>query len=166
MALGPGRAACSRTRRGEVRLIMQVRTWEQFVDLALTEITEFGAGSPQVTRRLAEPARRSHGDRPRGAQSCARAPQGAARRGSRPASRVASCPGRGRTPARRSRFRVERRGTAIAELSSRHVRGVSCLAGTRGEYGQTGPYCAASDVKATVSVVSLVLASPVARLLS
>ena len=39
--------------RGEVRLIMQVRTWEQFVDLALTEITEFGAGSPQVTRRLA-----------------------------------------------------------------------------------------------------------------
>ncbi len=38
---------------GEVRLIMQVRTWEQFVDLALTEITEFGAGSPQVTRRLA-----------------------------------------------------------------------------------------------------------------
>jgi uncharacterized membrane protein len=39
---------------GTVRLIMQVRTWEQFVDLALTEITEFGAGSPQVTRRLAD----------------------------------------------------------------------------------------------------------------
>jgi uncharacterized membrane protein len=38
---------------GRVRLIIQVRTWEQFVDLALTEITEFGAGSPQVTRRLA-----------------------------------------------------------------------------------------------------------------
>jgi uncharacterized membrane protein len=38
---------------GRVRLIMEVRTWEQFVDLALTEITEFGAGSPQVTRRLA-----------------------------------------------------------------------------------------------------------------
>jgi uncharacterized membrane protein len=33
---------------------MQVRSWDRFVDLALTEITEFGAGSPQVTRRLAD----------------------------------------------------------------------------------------------------------------
>ena len=41
-------------RDGVVRLVMQVRGWDQFVDLALTEITEFGAGSPQVTRRLAD----------------------------------------------------------------------------------------------------------------
>jgi uncharacterized membrane protein len=40
-------------RDGRVRLVVQVRSWDQFVDLALTEITEFGAGSPQVTRRLA-----------------------------------------------------------------------------------------------------------------
>jgi uncharacterized membrane protein len=39
---------------GVVRLVTQVRTWDQLVDLALTEITEFGAGSPQVTRRLAD----------------------------------------------------------------------------------------------------------------
>jgi uncharacterized membrane protein len=38
---------------GAVRLVMPVRSWDQLVDLALTEITEFGAGSPQVTRRLA-----------------------------------------------------------------------------------------------------------------
>ena len=38
---------------GVVRLVTAVRTWDQFVDLALTEIAEFGAGSPQVTRRLA-----------------------------------------------------------------------------------------------------------------
>jgi uncharacterized membrane protein len=40
-------------RDGTVRVVTQVRSWDQFVDLALTEITEFGAGSPQVTRRLA-----------------------------------------------------------------------------------------------------------------
>ena len=39
---------------GVVRLVVQVRSWDQFVDLALTEITEFGAGSPQVTRRLSD----------------------------------------------------------------------------------------------------------------
>ena len=37
---------------GAVRLITRERSWDQFVDLALTEITESGAGSPQVTRRL------------------------------------------------------------------------------------------------------------------
>jgi uncharacterized membrane protein len=37
-----------------VRLVTQVRSWDQLVDLALTEITEFGGGSPQVTRRLAD----------------------------------------------------------------------------------------------------------------
>jgi uncharacterized membrane protein len=40
-------------RDGTVRVVTQVRSWDQFVDLALTEITEFGAGSPQVTRRRA-----------------------------------------------------------------------------------------------------------------
>ena len=35
-------------RDGTVRVVTQVRSWDQFVDLALTEITEFGAGSPQV----------------------------------------------------------------------------------------------------------------------
>lgn len=39
---------------GVVRLVTQVRNWDQLVDLALTEITEFGGGSPQVTRRLAD----------------------------------------------------------------------------------------------------------------
>ncbi len=39
---------------GAVRFMTPVRSWDQFVDLALTEITEFGAGSPQVTRRLAD----------------------------------------------------------------------------------------------------------------
>jgi uncharacterized membrane protein len=39
---------------GAVRLVMQVRSWDQFVDLALTEITEYGGGAPQVTRRLAD----------------------------------------------------------------------------------------------------------------
>jgi uncharacterized membrane protein len=39
---------------GVVRLVTQVRSWDQLVDLALTEITEFGGGSPQVTRRLAD----------------------------------------------------------------------------------------------------------------
>ena len=37
---------------GAVRLITRERSWDQFVDLALTEITESGVGSPQVTRRL------------------------------------------------------------------------------------------------------------------
>ena len=33
---------------------MQIPSWEEFVDLALNEITEFGARSPQVTRRLGD----------------------------------------------------------------------------------------------------------------
>ncbi|WP_327351292.1 DUF2254 domain-containing protein [Streptomyces sp. NBC_01304] len=46
-----------RTRhRGEggvVRLVESVPTWQDLVDLALTEIREFGAACPQVTRRIA-----------------------------------------------------------------------------------------------------------------
>jgi uncharacterized membrane protein len=40
-------------RDGRLRLVVAMRSWDQFVDLALTEITEFGGGSPQVTRRIA-----------------------------------------------------------------------------------------------------------------
>ncbi len=54
MATRPWPSGLFADESGAVRLVMQVRTWEQFVDLALTEITEFGAGSPQVTRRLAD----------------------------------------------------------------------------------------------------------------
>ena len=54
MATRPWPSGLFADETGVLRLIIQVRTWEQFVDLALTEITEFGAGSPQVTRRLAD----------------------------------------------------------------------------------------------------------------
>ena len=54
MASRPWPSGLLADETGTVRLVMQVRSWEQFVDLALTEITEFGAGSPQVTRRLAD----------------------------------------------------------------------------------------------------------------
>ena len=40
-------------RDGHPRLAIAMRSWDQLVDLALTEITEFGGGSPQVTRRVA-----------------------------------------------------------------------------------------------------------------
>ncbi len=35
-----------------VRLVRPVMTWDRYVDLAFTEISHFGASSPQVTRRL------------------------------------------------------------------------------------------------------------------
>ena len=54
MASRPWPSGIYADRTGRVRLVVPVRSWEQFVDLALTEITEFGAGSPQVTRRLAD----------------------------------------------------------------------------------------------------------------
>jgi len=53
MAPRPWPSGLFADRDGTVRLVVQVRSWDQFVDLALTEITEFGAGSPQVTRRIA-----------------------------------------------------------------------------------------------------------------
>lgn len=40
-------------RHGTVRLIEPVPAWTELVDLALTEIRLYGAGSPQLTRRLA-----------------------------------------------------------------------------------------------------------------
>ena len=39
--------------RGDVRLALQACSWDEVLDLALTEIRRFGAGSPQVSRRLA-----------------------------------------------------------------------------------------------------------------
>jgi len=41
-----------RDASGKVRLVYRTPDWEDFVTLAATEIRVFGAGSPQVTRRL------------------------------------------------------------------------------------------------------------------
>lgn len=41
-----------RDEQGEVRLVTQSMTWEQYVHLAFDEIRIAGAGSPQVARRL------------------------------------------------------------------------------------------------------------------
>ena len=54
MAARPWPSGIYADQTGRVRLLIPVRSWDQLVDLALTEITEFGAGSPQVTRRLAD----------------------------------------------------------------------------------------------------------------
>jgi uncharacterized membrane protein len=54
MATRPWPSGLFADETGAVRLVMQVRSWDQFVDLALTEITEYGGGAPQVTRRLAD----------------------------------------------------------------------------------------------------------------
>jgi uncharacterized membrane protein len=40
-------------RKGVLRLIEPMPTWQDLVDLAYTETRQYGAGSPQVTRRLA-----------------------------------------------------------------------------------------------------------------
>jgi len=52
VAVAPDQTGLYADDDGVVRLVGQVRTWDEVVDLALTEIREFGAGSPQVTRRL------------------------------------------------------------------------------------------------------------------
>jgi uncharacterized membrane protein len=54
MAARPWPSGLYADESGALRLVVKVRGWDQFVDLALTEITEFGGGSPQVTRRLAD----------------------------------------------------------------------------------------------------------------
>ena len=41
-----------RDAKGEVRLVTQAMTWEEYVHLAFDEIRIAGAGSPQVARRL------------------------------------------------------------------------------------------------------------------
>jgi uncharacterized membrane protein len=43
-----------RDDRGEVRLVYDTTTWEEYLDLALVEIQHYGASSLQTDRRLAE----------------------------------------------------------------------------------------------------------------
>jgi uncharacterized membrane protein len=45
-------AGVVRDSSGEARLVYRTPGWEDFVDLAVTEIRLYGANSPQVTRRL------------------------------------------------------------------------------------------------------------------
>ncbi len=45
-------SGCYTDQAGTVRLIMPVPGWDDCLDLAFTEITTYGAGSPQVARRL------------------------------------------------------------------------------------------------------------------
>ena len=52
VASAPDQTGLYADEDGVVRLIGEIRTWDEVVDLALTEIREFGASSPQVTRRL------------------------------------------------------------------------------------------------------------------
>ncbi|MGH3292764.1 MAG: DUF2254 family protein, partial [Trebonia sp.] len=68
IARGPRHSGCYTDRDGTVRLVKPLPGWEDCLDLAFTEITVYGAASPQVARRLlaaygaleaaADPARR------------------------------------------------------------------------------------------------------------
>jgi uncharacterized membrane protein len=53
LALRPFPDGRYRDEKGVVRLITQAMTWEDYIHLAIDEIRIAGAGSPQVTRRLA-----------------------------------------------------------------------------------------------------------------
>jgi uncharacterized membrane protein len=69
IARGPRHSGCYTDRDGTVRLVKPLPGWEECLDLAFTEITVYGATSPQVARRLlaayaaleaaADPARRA-----------------------------------------------------------------------------------------------------------
>ena len=69
IARGPRHSGCYTDRDGTVRLIKPLPGWDDCLDLAFTEITVYGASSPQVARRLlaayatleaaADPARRA-----------------------------------------------------------------------------------------------------------
>ena len=48
----PRHSGCYTDRDGTVRLIKPLPDWEDCLDLAFTEITAYGASSPQVARRL------------------------------------------------------------------------------------------------------------------
>jgi uncharacterized membrane protein len=52
IARSPRQSGCFTGRDQAVRLITPLPDWEDCLDLAFTEITGFGAGSPQVARRL------------------------------------------------------------------------------------------------------------------
>jgi uncharacterized membrane protein len=68
IARGPRHSGCYTDRDGTVRLVKPLPGWDDCLDLAFTEITVYGATSPQVARRLlaayatleaaADPARR------------------------------------------------------------------------------------------------------------
>jgi uncharacterized membrane protein len=69
IARSPRQSGCYTDRDGTVRLVKPVPGWDDCLDLAFTEITVYGATSPQVARRLlaayatleagADPARRA-----------------------------------------------------------------------------------------------------------
>jgi uncharacterized membrane protein len=69
LARSPRHSGCYTDRDGTVRLVKPLPGWEDCLDLAFTEITAYGATSPQVARRLlaayaaleaaADPARRA-----------------------------------------------------------------------------------------------------------
>ncbi len=48
----PRQSGCYTDRDGTVRLIKPLPGWDDCLDLAFTEITAYGASSPQVARRL------------------------------------------------------------------------------------------------------------------
>ncbi len=52
LARGPRHSGCYTDPGGTVRLVIPLPGWEDCLDLAFTEITGYGAGSPQVSRRL------------------------------------------------------------------------------------------------------------------
>ena len=52
IARNPRQSGCYTDRHGTVRLIKPLPDWEDCLDLAFTEITVYGATSPQVARRL------------------------------------------------------------------------------------------------------------------
>ena len=52
IARSPRQSGCYTDRDGTVRLVKPLPGWEDCLDLAFTEITVYGAASPQVARRL------------------------------------------------------------------------------------------------------------------
>jgi uncharacterized membrane protein len=48
----PRQSGCYTDRDGTVRLVKPLPDWEDCLDLAFTEITTYGASSPQAARRL------------------------------------------------------------------------------------------------------------------
>jgi uncharacterized membrane protein len=52
VATRPDPTGWHRDEQGQLRVVQPVLTWSRLVDLALTEIRHYGAGSPQVSRRL------------------------------------------------------------------------------------------------------------------
>jgi uncharacterized membrane protein len=52
IARSPRHSGCYAGRDGTVRLVKPLPDWDDCLDLAFTEITVYGASSPQVARRL------------------------------------------------------------------------------------------------------------------